>query len=481
MKAGALPNAFSRLVRHALSVPIFLKVVGVVALVAVLFGGLTLLYIRESMTSILYQMLERRSRTVAYTLAQSLERPLSTGDTYAIRSKVRQAEAFPDVRYVVVRGQEGEVLAHTFERGVPQDLRMGASLSPPPNGELKVLDSSEGIVFNLDYPILGGRAGSLQLGVQEHMVARELSAMTHSMYRSLGASLVLGLLPALVLTYLLTRPIHRLTRAADRIREGLFDTRAEVLALDEIGNLAVSFNEMAGSLERYQREVVEKEKARLALLERLVHTQEEERKTISRELHDDLGQSLLAVMLAVESGCPYSTREESACAKTGLRLRQLVDDIHRLSWEMRPPILDDHGLESALARYVETAGRELGIAIDYQYSRAGDHERMPEPVEITLYRVVQEAVSNIVRHAEATRASVVVLQKKGECTLLVEDNGRGFETDGVRSDTCLGIVGMRERVAPLGGTCDIESRTGRGTTVRVRLPLGGTSRWPSES
>ncbi|MHC4341609.1 MAG: hypothetical protein ACYSX0_15535, partial [Planctomycetota bacterium] len=101
MKAEALPKAFSRFVRHALSVPIFFKVVGVVGLVAALFGGLTLLYIRESMTRILYQMLEQRGRTVAYSLAQSLEGPLSTGDTYAIRSKVRQAEAFPDVRYVV--------------------------------------------------------------------------------------------------------------------------------------------------------------------------------------------------------------------------------------------------------------------------------------------------------------------------------------------------------------------------------------------
>jgi signal transduction histidine kinase len=368
------------------------------------------------------------------------------------------------------------VLAHTFEKAVPQDLRVVASLSPPPDGELKVLNSREGIVFNLDYPIAGGRAGTLQLGIQEQVIAGELSAMRQSMYRSLGASLILGLVPALVLTYLLTRPIHHLTRAANRIREGHFDTRAEVLAADEIGTLAVSFNEMAGSLERYRRKVREKEKARLALLERIVDAQEDERKNLSRELHDHLGQSLLAVMLAVESGCPYSAREESACEKAGQRLRQVVDDVHRLSRAMRPPLLDDFGLESALAKYVEDASQELGIAIDYQYSRAGDHERLPDPVEITLYRIVQEAVSNIVRHAEATRASVVVLQKKGECTLLVEDNGRGFDTDDVRRETCLGIVGMRERVAPLGGTCDIESRAGTGTTVRVKLPLDGAPR-----
>ena len=156
--------------------------------------------------------------------------------------------------------------------------------------------------------------------------------------------------------------------AANRIREGGFETRAQVFSNDEIGRLAVAFNQMGEALMRYRQEVEAKEKARLSLIERIVQVQEDERKSISRELHDHFGQSLLALMLQVQSGCKYSSGKCESCPTSRLALRniektirQIIEDVHRLAWGMRPSILDDYGLDSALARHIEEVIQNRGI------------------------------------------------------------------------------------------------------------------------
>jgi signal transduction histidine kinase len=142
---------------------------------------------------------------------------------------------------------------------------------------------------------------------------------------------------------------------------------------------------------------------------------------------------------------------------------------------MRPSILDDYGLDSALARHVEEISKHFRLAIDYQYSRSPGLGRLPREIEVTLYRVAQEALTNIVRHARAEQVSAVVLQQKDEVTLLIEDDGCGFdlESKAEAHGASLGLTGMRERVALLGGTCAVESLAEQGTTIRVRIPLNG--------
>ena len=184
-----------------------------------------------------------------------------------------------------------------------------------------------------------------------------------------------------------------------------------------------------------------------------------------------VGQSLLATMLTIQSNSKHSGAVGTLREDLENRLRRLVDDVHRLAWGMRPAMLDDYGLDSALGCHVVATSRRTGIAIDYECRRLPDGGRLPDYVEITLYRIAQEAIANVVCHSEAGRASIVLLQQPQEAVLLVEDNGRGFDPASVRKDTCLGLTGMKERVALLGGACDIESAPGRGATIRVRIPL----------
>ncbi len=484
-RLSALMMRVSRLFWWILSVPIFFKIVGIGVLVAVVFGSITLIQVRGSISRTLQQVLERRTRSLARSLLVSLEQPLSSGDLSDVSRKLhRTKQMFPDVRYVIVRDNQGKVVCHTFEKDVPADLvrltyePAGRDSSRPRNlthseEHVRVYTYPEGKIFDVVCPILDGEAGVLQLGITDQTISVELATVTQSLLLSLALCAAIGAVLAVWLTYILTAPIHHLVQTTNRIRGGDFESRAEIFSADEIGRLAIAINQMTEGLQSYRREVEEKEKARLSLLEKIVDTQEEERKSISRELHDHLGQSLLALLLAVQSLGKEHEIPEEICMDLEDRIRQMIDEAGRLAQGMRPPVLDDFGLDVALGRLMKEISDHSKLEVDYQFSCPEDLDRLPNRVEVTLYRISQEAMTNVIRHAGATRVSAVVLQRHDQVTLLVEDDGRGFDTLPVHDQHGghLGLAGMKERAALLGGNCVIESTPEKGTTVQIRIPL----------
>jgi signal transduction histidine kinase len=271
-----------------------------------------------------------------------------------------------------------------------------------------------------------------------------------------------------------------LVQVTERIGKGDFATKARTFSDDEVGRLAVAFNQMTDSLAKYRHEVQEKERARLSLIEKIIQTQEEERKSISRELHDQLGQALLALLLMVQSCGEGEKPAPDTLRQMESKIRALIDEIHGMVQGMRPPILDDFGLDSALARLTAELSDYSGVSIDYQYLNSPGLGRLPSRTEITLYRIAQEAITNVVRHAKADRASLIVLQHRDDVVLLVEDHGCGYDPAAVQVDgTHLGITGMKERAALLGGSCTVESAPGSSTTVRIRIPIKEALECPS--
>ena len=142
--------------------------------------------------------------------------------------------------------------------------------------------------------------------------------------------------------------------------------------------------------------------------------------------------------------------------------------MRRLAVQLRPKALDDFGLAAALERLVQTFSESSGIRVQLE-ARIGD-ERLPTEVETTVYRIVQEGLTNVVKHAEASEVSILLVRRDGTLTAVVEDNGGGFDPEAVRSDS-LGVEGMRERVALHDGRLTVESAPGSGTTLRVEVPL----------
>jgi two-component system, NarL family, sensor histidine kinase DevS len=197
----------------------------------------------------------------------------------------------------------------------------------------------------------------------------------------------------------------------------------------------------------------------------LLDGQELERKRLARELHDETGQALASILLGLKS------IERQVGTEPVATIRELVssalDDVRRLTVELRPPALDDFGLEAALERLTSVLATRSGL--DIRMSITLPEHALPDAEQTALYRIVQEALTNVVKHAGARSVSIVVTPAGGTLRLVIEDDGSGFEPERVRPDA-LGLVGMRERVAVLDGSVKVESAPGAGTTIMVELP-----------
>jgi signal transduction histidine kinase len=206
-------------------------------------------------------------------------------------------------------------------------------------------------------------------------------------------------------------------------------------------------------------------------LRRVVEGQELERRRLARELHDETGQALTSILLGLKQVEEARSPDEAREAVATLR-GQIVDtlqNVRRLAVELRPQALDDFGLVPALERLGESFGEQSGITVDVQANL--DTVRLPAEVETALYRIVQEALTNVSKHSGASRVSVVVARREGFVTAVVEDDGKGFGASGTGEGDGLGLVGMKERVGLLDGRLAIESTEGAGTTLVAEVPI----------
>lgn len=212
-----------------------------------------------------------------------------------------------------------------------------------------------------------------------------------------------------------------------------------------------------------------------ALLERLVNVQEEERRRLALNLHDHLGQQLTALRLTLSTlrdarGDAERTRQFDAVEQI---VSQLDRDVDFLAWELRPPALDDVGLEAALAEFVRQWSSATGVVAELHESAKGGPRLSPD-IESHLYRIVQEALNNVSKHAQASHVSVILERRVDETRVIIEDDGTGFqladELMRIKRGS-MGLTGIRERVALIGGDFELESAPGKGTTLFVRIPL----------
>ncbi len=203
--------------------------------------------------------------------------------------------------------------------------------------------------------------------------------------------------------------------------------------------------------------------------QRAVEGQELERRRLARELHDETGQALTSILLGLRS---LDEKGGEGVREAVGSLRELVvqtlQDVRRLAVELRPAALDDFGLAAALERLASTFEEQTGTAVEFE-SRLAE-ERLPSDVETVLYRIVQEALTNIVKHAHADHVSIVLQRRGTAVAAVIEDDGRGFAA-GEQGDGGLGLIGMRERVELVNGRFEIESSEGAGTTLIVEVPV----------
>lgn len=238
--------------------------------------------------------------------------------------------------------------------------------------------------------------------------------------------------------------------------------------------------ELAHINEALEAEICERkqaEAARRQLLGQLVTAQEDERRRISRELHDQMGQHLAAIVLLVNSLKEFSQPDPSAISRISQLeevANQLSQEVDTLAWELRPTVLDDLGLHVALGNYVEKWSKRAHVPVDF-HSTGLSEQRLPPPLETAIYRIVQEALTNILKHARASNVSLILERRDNHVSVIIEDDGCGFDIEALLAtpvvERRMGLLGMQERATLVGGTLNIESAPGAGITIFMRVPV----------
>jgi PAS domain S-box-containing protein len=251
-----------------------------------------------------------------------------------------------------------------------------------------------------------------------------------------------------------------LRRAHDELDERVRERTAELTRLNE-----------SLRAEMAERERVERQ--RMRLVARLAVAEESERRRIARDLHDQVGQQLTALRLTLEMLKVQSVGHADLRVQVETLqelARQLDQDVAFRVWELRPTALQEEGLHSALTNYVSNWSKHFGIKAQLRASRATE-DRLPSLIETTLYRLAQEALNNVVKHARARQVDIVLERTADHWSLIIEDDGIGFDPSSREAEQRgFGLVGMRERAALVGADLQIESAPGRGTTVILRMP-----------
>ncbi len=307
----------------------------------------------------------------------------------------------------------------------------------------------------------------VHVGLTDTNVSRMVAMHVQHITLWLILVLLIGLFMAFVLSYALTYPISTLVAQARELGRGAYNQRDHHWGHDEIGSLGLAFDEMS-------REISQKEHMRDQLLAQVLTAQEAERKRIARELHDDTSQTLTSLLVELKAAENARSLEEIKPRLGELRslVHATLQGVHNMALELRPNALDDLGLVAALHKYVLDFETKNGIHVDLQVGESA-RRRFPSDMETAVYRIAQEALANTIRHASANNVSVVVNYQDALFTLIVEDDGVGFdlnESSKRSPEHRLGLFGMYERASLVGGRLVIESKPGQGTSVFLEIP-----------
>ncbi|MFA5802888.1 MAG: ATP-binding protein [Thermoleophilia bacterium] len=281
-----------------------------------------------------------------------------------------------------------------------------------------------------------------------------------------------GLTLSILLNYLMVklafRPLDDVSETMKAIRAGHRGIRVpEVTDDPQIEELSKSLNSMLNSLELQRKRAAAS----------VIKAQEDERKRIARELHDETSQSLTGLVIGirmVEELVPDSIPEiKERLDSINHLAHQTLNEVHHMAVRLRPSVLDDLGLSAALRSYGKEFTENTGIPVDVQLLAM--IQRLSPEMETVLYRVVQEALTNIARHSEATKCRVTLRRRESVVQGVIEDNGKGFDPQSVmlseEKGSGLGLHGMKERIELVGGSLEFESRSGEGSTIFIEVPL----------
>ncbi|MDF2501327.1 MAG: hypothetical protein K0Q77_2041 [Anaerosporomusa subterranea] len=458
---------------------IYYRILAMALLIIALLSFATGLIVWDSLDDIVSQQLQKRGAEIATHVALAGGNYVLMEDLYNLYELAAQtAASSEDVRYILVIDSYKRLLAHTFHGGIPRGL-----LDDMPDltqQEISVFNSDEGLIHDIVVPIENGAVGYVRVGMTEEYTRNSIIQHIRDVLLAVLVICALAVFLSSRISTLITKPLRNLAEVAESITQGNLEIRANIRDKGEVGKLASAFNEMAASLikastdkEVLLDELRAKEQMRDTLISKLMTAQEDERKRISRELHDETSQALTSLMLTMRVLAEDAPNQEQ---KDALLLGRdvaanILREVRDLAIELRPPALDDLGLVAAIERYSEKFAIRHGLDIDLNTS--GQQTSVDGQVAVALYRIVQESLNNVVKHSGATAVSIDITFQPDQIMVTIADNGRGIsDSDLIRAqkENRLGLYGMRERVELLQGRFDIRQSPHGGTELLIAIP-----------
>jgi len=463
-------------------------IIGMLLLLSFIIGAIMI----RTTARLLDQQIEQRGAEVGTYIAVLSSNDILLDDHYALFDRINKTKSnTEDVRYILITDSAGGILANTFAgnlpKGLPIPIKNNEYLplysTTTLHNEYRVmkLNSNEGPIREILVPIENGAIGFVRVGISENSTQYLLMRKLNEFFITTFLVCLLAAIGATYLAYVIIHPLRSLTNAAEQIQQGNLGAQAEVKGEDEVGHLATVFNEMAMSLHekeiennRLLKELRAKEALRAILMNKLFTVQEEERKRISRELHDETSQSLvslLAYMKVLLSKLTDNSQKELLLGARDVAIN-VLGGLRKMAVELRPPVLDDLGIAAAMVKYINNFNSQHHLSV--VFSAPDDKLIISNELALALYRILQESLTNISKHACATEVNVILRKAANSITLMVADNGLGLrpgELESARQNNRLGVYGMKERVELLGGSFDFHSISGHGTTITVILPI----------
>ena len=476
---------------------IYYKINGIIIGMLLLLSFMIGVIMIRTTAQLLDQQIEQRGAEVGTYIAALSSNDILLDDQYALFDRINKTKSNTvDVRYILITDPAGRILANTFAGNLPK----GLPLTPLPSNQTLLssynetdvisghqvikFSSNEGPLREIIVPIENGAIGFVRVGMLENSTQQLLNKKLDEFFITTFLVCLLAVIGATHLAYVIINPLRSLTRAAGQIQQGNLSVQAEVKIEDEVGQLATVFNEMVNSLQEKDfennhllKELRAKEAMRTILINKLFTIQEEERKRISRELHDETNQSLaslLAYMKVLLSKLTDDNQRELLLGARDVAIN-VLDGLRKMAVELRPPILDDLGIAAAIAKYINNFSKQQHIIVSF--SAPDEKLVISNEISLALYRILQESLTNISKHACATEAAISLITNHSTAstiTMIISDNGLGLrpgELELARQNNRLGVYGMKERAELLGGIFNFHSIRGQGTKITVILPI----------
>ena len=463
----------------------------IVLLISIVMSITTFVDIRAQ-RAIYYRQLEERGAVLTQTFDGFVPDLLYHSNVDALDDVADIVTEIEDIEYVQIFRPDGRLLVSTDQSRYPTGrvdpdvlavVQRGASASVRRGSESVVVASP----VRVGPTIVGGFALVFSTATSENLIRQ---TAVRRIWLAL-ALIAISVPVSFLLAQYFVRPLRRLVSATRKIALGTFEPPELDQRGDEIGELISEFRGMSDSLQKERGELesrvedrtvelrASEEQAR-SLTRRLVEVQESERRSLAMELHDEIGQQLTGLRLLVENSRRLGQpQNDETLVQAMALLDDLMEQVRDISLNLRPSMLDDLGLLPAILWLTNRYGAAAGMHVALEHS--GLDRRFAPDIETTAYRVVQEALTNVARHANTSEAHVEVRANNGTLRASIRDGGSGFEVScaSFRAES-LGLAGLRERVQLVQGSFEVRSDPGIGTELSVELPVAPTAGATSE-